>query len=289
MCSPKEPHHFGADLPRRFWSPYRDRQAYLRLFDAAGGREAGEASTHYLYSTSAPREILAVSPDARILIMLRDPVEMVRSVHDHGMYFGQEDLADLEQALAAQEERREGRRVPRLCHYPLSLQYTFTARYAPHVRRWLDAFGRERVKILLFHELKARTEETYRETLAFLGLAPEGSPDFRPHNEAQRWRHPRIARLVLSAAYPAFRSWQRAPDRFLAQFVLGLTVLMFRLQSRFNACAGRSPMSAELGARLRETFQDDVRELEDLIGADLSSWLPRPVSSTHAGPPSAGA
>jgi hypothetical protein len=275
MCSPKEPHHFGSDLPRRFWTPYTDREAYLRLFDAAGDRRAGDASTHYLYSRAAPGEMLTVSPDARILIMLRDPVEMVRSVHDHAMFFGYEDLPDLEQALAAQEDRRQGRRVPRLCHYPLALQYTFTARYAAHVRRYLDAFGRERVKILLFDDLKARTEETYHETLAFLGLPPAGSPDFNVHNEARRWRSPGIARVALSAYYPAYRVWVRSPDRFRGKFIFGLAILLVRLQARFNMGGGRSQMSPELGTRLRGHFQDDVGELQDLIGRDLSSWLPR--------------
>ena len=209
MCSPKEPHHFGSDLPRRFWTPYTDREAYLPPL-RRGRRSPGRRCLHaYLYSRAAPGEMLTVSPDARILIMLRDPVEMVRaSVHDHAMFFGYEDLPDLEQALAAQEDRRQGRRVPRLCHYPLALQYTFTARYAAHVRRYLDAFGREQVKILLFRRAQGPHRGDLPRDTRLPGAAARGLSRLQRAQRGAAVAKPGIARVALSAYYPAYRVGQ---------------------------------------------------------------------------------
>ena len=74
---PKEPHHFCTDLDIRL-RPYADRRKYLELFHRAGeNQQAGEASVMYLYSKAAPLGIRELSPSAKIIIMLRDPVEMV--------------------------------------------------------------------------------------------------------------------------------------------------------------------------------------------------------------------
>jgi len=272
MCKPKEPHHFGSDLPLPF-KPYADLQKYLRLFDAAGNRQAGEASVHYLYSRTAPHEILAVSPGARVIIMLRDPVEMVCSLHAHLLWGGYEDLPDLEQALAAEEDRRQGHRIPRLCVAPLMLQYTFVGRYAEHVRRYLELFGRERVKCVLFEDLTDQPERTYRETLVFLGLEPAGSPAFKPHNAQLQWRSRRIASVVLPALYSARRMSILATKGFLGRSTRTLVHLLFYLPMRLNLTKGNLPyVSPELKQRLRGLFRDDVEELAGLLGRDLSSW-----------------
>lgn len=271
MSNPKEPHHFGADLPLPADRPYKDLDKYLRLFDAAGDRQAGEASVFSLYSRTAPGEILAVSPQARIIIMLRDPVDMVCSLHAHCLLGGYEDLPDLEQAHAAEEDRRHGLRMPRLCPFPLTLQYTFIGRYAEHVRRYLEIFGPERVKCVLFEDLRDQPEKTYHETLAFLGLEAAGAPDFKARNARLRWRSHRLAAFVL----PVLDSVKRRnlPGRF-GRPARGLLGLLFYVTMRLSLTKTHAaPPSPELKARLRERFREDVEQLAGLIGRDLSSWL----------------
>src|SRR2546429_216975 len=84
MSKPKEPHHFGRDLEIRV-RPYASRESYLRLFEGVDADHAGDASVLYLYSSTAPDEILALNPDARIIIMLRDPLEMIPSLHTRNL------------------------------------------------------------------------------------------------------------------------------------------------------------------------------------------------------------
>src|SRR5262249_50339658 len=111
MSARKEPHFFGTD----FSSPAldRDEQTYLALFTGARNEtRAGEASVFYLCSRRAAKEIHAFSPSARIIIMLRNPVEMMYSLHSRHVLTGNEDINDFGTALAAAAERKRGLHLP---------------------------------------------------------------------------------------------------------------------------------------------------------------------------------
>jgi hypothetical protein len=136
----KEPVYFGSDLTKR--PPFLDEAGYLKLFGPGKGRSRlGEATVWYLYSETAAAEIKAFDPDARIIIMLRDPVEMIYSLHSHWLFTGNEDIEDFGQALEAEEDRRQGRRLPDDARRPEGLQYRACARYTSHVARYLLTFG----------------------------------------------------------------------------------------------------------------------------------------------------
>ncbi|MFQ5570582.1 MAG: sulfotransferase, partial [Rhodothermales bacterium] len=79
----KEFHHFGSDLrPPNYQGRNRDRAVYLSLFaGVTTEKRIGEASVWYLYSKKAAREIKAFAPEADVIIMLRNPVEMMYSLY----------------------------------------------------------------------------------------------------------------------------------------------------------------------------------------------------------------
>ena len=130
----KEPYFFGSDLDiAEYWS-IRDREQYLSLFvDAGNAKRIGEASVWYLPSTEAASEIKQFNPNAKIIIMLRNPVDMVYSLHGQFLRSGNEDIVDFEEALNVQEDRRNGRRIPTSAHFPGGLQYTSIATFSPQV------------------------------------------------------------------------------------------------------------------------------------------------------------
>ena len=105
----KEPFYFGSDLPGHLdWT----QQNYLALFEPAGERTCGEASVWYLYSKSAAQEIRTFNPEARIIIMLRNPVEMAYAMHNQGLYNLTEDIEDFDEAVKATERRSQGLDIP---------------------------------------------------------------------------------------------------------------------------------------------------------------------------------
>jgi hypothetical protein len=276
MCKPKEPHYFGSDLELRP-RPYTDQEAYLKLFEGAGeATHGGEASVLYLYSRKAPDEILALNPAARIVIMLRDPVDMIRSLHVRNLLNNYEDIVDLEQALAAEQARREGQRIPPTCVPPLTLQYTTLGRYADHVVRYQQVFGRDRVLCLLFDDLEKEPERVYGETLAFLGLEDRGRPEFKAYNQALRWRNQRVAQVLLPAYARCHGLASRVPTRGLKALALGTVGTLFYLPMRVNLNMKPGPaprLSVEKRRELQGILREDVQRLADVLGRDLSHWL----------------
>src|SRR5688572_20204409 len=111
ISSPKEPTYFGRDLvPKRFPS----LESYLELFANTGkSKRAGDGSVAYLASDYAAEEIHRFNPHASIVMILRDPVEMMHSLHLKHYLMGIEPCRTLEAALAAEPGRlRDGTGVP---------------------------------------------------------------------------------------------------------------------------------------------------------------------------------
>jgi len=263
----KEIHYFGEDLAFRHRRRYTE-QEYLRLFAQAGAAgRLGDASVWYLYSKTAAREIGGFAPAARVIIMLRNPIDMMYALHSQFVYAGDEDLEDFGQALEAEENRRRGLMIPRNARLPQALLYRDVAKYDEQVGRYLETFGREQVNVILFDDLKRRTREVYESTLRFLGVDPSHEIDLEIVNPNTVRRNRWLARH-LAVPYPALRalvrlvlpvpSWRRS---------LGRTV------SRINTTyRERSPMDAKLRRRLTEELADEIQALEQRIKRN-TEWL----------------
>jgi hypothetical protein len=260
----KEPHFFGSDLSP-LAGTVREEELYLALFAGAGGHpRVGESSVWYLLSERAASEIHAFAPDAKIIILLRDPVAMAHSLHSLYTRSGNEDLPDFEEALAAEAERREGNRLPAGVYFPEGLIYTDVVRHAAKVERYLDAFGRENVHCVLLEDLVRDTAAVYRRTLEFLGIDPDFEAELDLGRANQRARMMGIRQLRHTA-----------PEvRRRMQFD----------QIRLHEDGRRRPLAQDVAARLRELFAGDVARLGTLIGRDLSAWTrgetDRPRSGT---------
>src|SRR5687768_9258135 len=139
ISSPKEPTYFGRDLvPKKFPT----LESYRALFANTGAaKRAGDGSVAYLASDFAAEEIYAFNPHASILIMLRDPVEMIHSLHLKHYLMGIEPCRSLEEALAAEPGRLAGGiGVPDgVCPKIIALRNRAT--YSPQIKRFLDVYG----------------------------------------------------------------------------------------------------------------------------------------------------
>jgi len=260
----KEPAFFCTDLDLPADNSIKDERAYLAPY-ANGEKHSwrGDASAYYLYSQVAPQRIREYSPDARILIVLRPPLDQMRSQYNHLLRARREDIPDFHAAVLASEDRRRGRRVPPARGVRAWLDYLGIAQFAPQVERYLHNFGSERVKVLLLEDLVAHPVQTYREVLTFLGVDTDFLPEFRVHNEAP----PRgVLERFVTAAYrnPACRRVAGSLFSYdvRRRFISGVR----RLDSGH---AKADPRDLEL----RAAFGPDVRRLSGLIGRDLSHWM----------------
>jgi len=265
----KEAHFFGADLvktPHPFFVLDKDR--YLRLFAAGGkSRAVGETSVMYLYSRTAAEEIKEFSPEARIVIMLRHPVDMMYSHHSHLYWAGYEDVADFRRALALEPRRRQGHLVPAGANLRQALFYRKTARYSEQISRYLRCFGRDKVHVILYDDLREDTAGVYAEVVSFLGLSPGFQPEFRVANACKKPRCPKIMPYIQNP--PA---WIKRP---LGQMLPHNVFLWLLLKAAAcNTCEFVRPrMPSDLRKELVEEFSPEIERTARLIGRDLSHWL----------------
>lgn len=124
MSDVKEPHYFSKDmvgLPTHEYS----REEYLNLFEDVNDhhRIVGESSTEYLISTEGLEHIRSFNPSAKILVMLRNPVDLVHAWHHQMLKQGVENVTDFQEAWNLQEARSKGEQIPNTCAKPRRLQY----------------------------------------------------------------------------------------------------------------------------------------------------------------------
>ena len=268
----KEMHLFGSDL--RFGPRFyrRELDEYLDEFATRNGeRRAGEASVWYLYSRHAASELKAFNPDARILILLRNPVDVLHSLYYQFRFDGNEHLRTFEQALAAEEDRRRGRRISRLAYFPPGLRYRDVVRFAEQVRRFQEVFGREQIHVIVYDDFCADPARTYREALRFLGASEDFGPtDFQVVNATKTVRS-RFLRAVLGD--PTLRRVAVAARRRLpARFCRVLERIESRLWDSNTRAARRPQISPELRHRLQVEFAPEVERLSGVLGRDLTHW-----------------
>ena len=267
----KEYYYFGTDL-RSHNSARRSLESYMAAFAGASDeRYLIDASPMYLCSERAAAEIAAFSPDARAIALLRNPVDMMYSLHGEALFQGDEDIADFEGALAAEDDRQQGKRIPPTCQGALwSLFYRDVARYADQVERFFDALGRDRVHIIVFDDFAADPAAAYRSTLAFLDIDVDEDhlPDFAVVNAHTAPRSGVVVRLLRDPP-PVLRTFTRALVRNQAtRRTLGL-----RAQQLNARRQQRQPLQPALRRGLQVELAEDVRRLGQLIDRDLSSWI----------------
>lgn len=263
MSSVKSPYYFSFDLPH---SPGRiaNFEAYQQLFAGAEHqRVIGEATGTYLYSTVAARSIHAYNPDAKIIMILRHPVELMYSLYEERRYNLKEDMPTFETALAAEEERR---RCPPTDKGALYL-YHDVVRYHDQVRRYLDLFGRERVYVATLEEFTQEPLRIYRDILRFLDVDSSFTPVMRIVNPHKRVRSTFFRRLVMSPPPWSVR---------IAQQVLPAS--WRKLVVRAADWAGtrycpKEPMKSETRQALLAEFRDEVAKCSQTLDKDLSCWL----------------
>jgi hypothetical protein len=267
FCRPKEPFFYSADYAHR--GRISQRNDYLALFaEAPAGALLGEGSTWYLCSEVAVPRILKDNPDARLIVMLREPVAMLRSLHAHQLRELDEGFEDLAAAWNAQAARAGGRQLPRLCADPKMLQYQRVCSLGEQLERLFATVRQAQVLVHIFEEFVADPKAGYERTLAFLGLPPDRRMEFPQVNPALGYR----SRLLHRFAGHVKREWsgpyqalKRAANR------VGLRPGTWVTQSNKRA-AQKPALDARFVADLRRELQPAVEHVERLLGRRIEAW-----------------
>ena len=141
------------------------------------GKLVGEASPSYVFHPLAPQRVRELVPEARLVVLVRNPVDRALSHYNHEVALGREPLS-FEDALEAEEERLRGEEE-RMVADPRyfsrgwwSHTYKARGRYAEQLERWLAVFPREQLLVLPSDDLGADPAAAHARVLEFLGAAP---------------------------------------------------------------------------------------------------------------------
>jgi len=264
-----EPQFFCSDFPEII--DYT-METYLDLFKDADDSHlaVGEKSTIYLYSETAVKNILDFDPDARLIVMLRNPVDLIYSWHSQLFFTYMENVSDFETAWSLQDARRQGKQISKQCKLPFSLQYREIGKLGEYMQRLYATAPREQIMTILMDDMHADTEKTYREVLEFLNVPFATMRDERRLNANRRHRS-RLLGLLLAHG-------TSSPLRRFGRWIAGLPGLrklpIKRTLAELNKKqVKREPLSAAFRQVLIAEFREDILNLEKVIDRDLGHWL----------------
>ena len=273
MCEPKEPAYFGKDL--KIPDVVATEDEYLKLFAGARGEKIiGEGSTWYLNSLQAAREIHDFNSDAKILIMLRNPVDMIHSLHSYLIWMGWETIEDFEEALEAEDDRKQGRRIPYPMYPVRPLLYREMVTYSEQVQSYLDVFGQAQTKIIVFDDFKNDARGAFKETCQFLDIDSHFEPIIEKVNENRSVKNAKLHSIITR------------PNPKIKQLVRGLLPQSLRaragekLIAMNSQTAARQTMPDNLRRQLEDEFTPDVERLGQILRRDLVAlWFKRTTAT----------
>jgi hypothetical protein len=269
MSFPKEPGFLafgesGYSFPDGYGRPapasqyvVRDERAYLELFAHATPDQhiRGEASTWYFALPGMARKIKAYNPDAKIIVILRNPVERAYSAWCHARGDSLEPCENFSAALALEAQRGE---------VEFLLRYQRMGLYSEALADYQSVFSPSQLLVLFYDDVRADPLSVWRTVCAFLGIEAAHTPAFdnrynrsgQPrsrlvHSLLRSHRVKRLVRAVLPHSL-AMRAKQQVEDLNLEQF---------------------PAMDSTCRAALSEYYRPDIQRLSGLTNRDLVDWL----------------
>jgi len=246
----------GVDTPAQYESLFAN---------VAAQHICGDASALYLYSRVAIGRLMQYNPRAKVIAMLRYPVDAAHSLHSARWGHGHENVEDFEQAWRLQAARLAGLHMPPQWPDPMTLQYGDMYRYAGQIARLLQQVPEPQRLVLVFEEFFADPRAHYRRVLDFLGLDGAGPDEFPVVNSSIGPRSRRLDRFMREPP-----PWLAAPYRIVRPLFHAAGFSIVGALRTLNAAPRpKMPLRAEFRVELARFFADDIAMLEELLGRPL--------------------
>lgn len=233
-----------------------DKNEYIALFSGAASYQAvGEASTLYLFNEKAPGRIYRDIPKARLIAILRNPVDRAFSQYTFQRFLQTEPYETFEAALEAEDGRAQENTVSPF------LLYRRVGLYGTQIPRYLDRFSRDQILFVLQDDLDQNPNQVFHDIFAFIGVDPAFQPDLRHRTNASGIpQHDTLFRTLKLAGRTVKRL---VPERWATRLS----------GSAHEALLTHPTMLDSTRASLTQYFHDDIEVTQNLIGRDLSHWL----------------
>ena len=212
----------------------------------------GENTGAYLYSPVAIHNIYKYNKDAKLIIMLRNPIDVAYSRHSELCVNGDEGVNDFETAWGMQELRKD---IP-------ILQYKDYVKFGEYVEKVLDIFPRNQIKCIFFEDLVKDFNTVYEDVLKFLDVPSDGRIDFPIHHQNSKLRIKLVDKILRAIPYKSIKGFLGIGDDIIIPKLLELN----------KKRVSRKRLRPEFRAKLMEEFKSDIEKLSRLVNRDLSGW-----------------
>jgi hypothetical protein len=268
----KEPVYWASDYPRlQEFRGFGTRALYESLFASSEAKSASiraEGSTVYLYSEHAVPRIIKEVPDAKFIVALRNPVDLIVSFHRTQQLLLNEEEADFEKAWRRHLAGKQPTGQPL---DPKLLDYTRVGRLGSAVERLLATVARDRVLFITFDDLVRDAGLVWASVTAFLGIPVAPIPDFTVHNASSRIFRSKLLQRLRERPPAALEEPVRRVTHW-SRNTQNVTVRRLKRKLWWRD-EPRPHVSDEVKAELADYFAEDVRLLSGLVGKDFSHWV----------------
>lgn len=263
MPDQKELQFFATDL---FSKNYITEKQYLKLFNSVKDEKIiGEASVWYLYSKDAPANIKKFNKNSKFLIILRNPANMLASLHSQFMFDNMEQFSDFQLALDMEDERKRGKLIKSTVSNRKLLFYSDIAKYLEQIKRYIDLFGEEKVKILIFEKLLENQEKHINSISDFLEISRFELPSIQRLNKRKK-----VGSSILQAL---INPPNNIKDVMRTYIPFGLRRRTLEFLISINSIDSHEKLiSKNLTSQIRNYYFHEIKELERISQTDLSCW-----------------
>jgi hypothetical protein len=271
MSEVKEPLYWGCsygelcELPGGIRSRSHRRMsdaAYADLFAEADDAGAiGEACADNLFSPTAAMRIREALPHAKLIVILREPVDRAYSAYCYARYTVGVEACRRFAAVMTPESECERRNC-----WPV-FQYRAGGFYSRQLHRYLERFPRHQVHVELYENWRDRPRATLARIFRFLDVDPEFMPRIERQNVSRGARNE-----ALHQAQVRLRLRLQSGEGFVSKRLFSLMPLAAQLGNKLNR-ADPPALDSALRAQLQGDYREDLLRLQDLLGKSLDAWL----------------
>jgi hypothetical protein len=266
----KEPHFFAQVRPNRMQThlmqPVNDRESYLALFKGAAEhhKAIGEASTSYLWDSHAAQRISATVPEAKIIIILRHPIERAFS---HYLLDVREGVQRAPFFAAIAEDYASPTKAWGVSHL-----YVELGLYCEQVKRYLHHFPSEQIHILFFEDMVANEHSCLQRVLSFLDVDVAGLGEIEDRERRNVYAQPRFKPVHFLLSFAGLRATARR-------------LLPGRLRMAIGRVLRRPAEKPRMDPRaihfLSPIYKPDVACLEELLGTRVPWDIQAQAGANH--------
>lgn len=246
---------------------YKTQDKYLSLFDhiSSNAKAVGEASVNYISAPESPKLIKEFNPVAKIVIILRNPVDRAFSLYKWMVRGGFENSPTFERSLKLEKQRQK---QIFLSKRPIKYNYNYfsSGLYYEQIKRYYDIFDHNKIMIISFDELKSDLSLVLNKIYQFLDVSIISIDNKKIYNKS---KYPLSAKAQYFFRNNLYNSLSLSKDKKGKMY----GNIFVDILAGINSNLGKEPiLSLETAKILQKKYEVDLKNLEKIIPFSTKRW-----------------